>query len=234
MNFRPLASTDVWRDLIDRGRRRIYPCKSVLLAQGESPDCVIALIDGLVKVVQSSECGDELTLMLRGPGEILGEMGALLGRPRSATVTAVHRCTTVVLPSHAFRGYVERHSLGTVIYQLTVERLNSHERLRADLLHLPPAGRVARVVSHIADEVGHPQGPTGLLVELGMARTELATMASMSRSSALAALSELQSAGILALGRRRLIIKDVASLRAVARGEQIPNGIGCKNGTPAM
>ncbi|MEE4598914.1 Crp/Fnr family transcriptional regulator [Streptomyces sp. DSM 41524] len=234
MNFRSLVSTDVWRDLIDRGRRRTYPSKSVLLAQGESPDCVIALVDGLVKVVQSNECGDELTLMLRGPGEVLGEMGALLGRPRSATVTAAHRCTGVVLPAHAFRGYVERHRLEAVVYQLTVERLNSHERLQADLVHLPSTARVARVVSHLADEVGRPQGATGLLVELGMPRTELATMAAMRRSSALAALGELQLAGILTLGRQRLIITDVARLRAVARGEEFPSVKSRKGARPAM
>ncbi|MEV6836346.1 Crp/Fnr family transcriptional regulator [Streptomyces sp. NPDC051133] len=234
MNFRSLVSTDVWRDLIDRGRRRTYPSNSVLLAQGESPGSVIALVDGLVKVVQSNENGDALTLMLRGPGEVLGEMGALLGRPRSATVTAARRCTGFVLPAHAFRGYVERHRLEPVIYQLTVERLNSHERLRADLVHLPPTGRMARVVSHLADEVGHPQGAAGLLVELGMPRAELATMAAMRRSSALVALGQLQSAGILTLGRRRLTITDVVRLRAAARGEEIADAERRENTSPAM
>lgn len=57
MNFRSLVSADVWRDLIERGRRRTYPSNAVLPAQGESPDCVIALVDGLVKVAQSNECG---------------------------------------------------------------------------------------------------------------------------------------------------------------------------------
>ncbi|MEU8945312.1 Crp/Fnr family transcriptional regulator [Streptomyces sp. NPDC048489] len=234
MNFRSLVSTDVWRDLIERGRRRIYPCKSVLLAQGESPDCVIALVDGLVKVTQSNEGGDQLTLMLRGPGEVLGEMGALLDRPRSATVTAARRCTTVVLPAHAFRGYVERHRLETVIYQLTVERLNSHERLRADLVNLPSTARVARVVSLLADEIGCPQGETGLLVELGMPRAELATMAAMRRSSVLAALGELHSAGILILGRRRLVITDLSRLRTAARGAELRGGKSRKDATPAM
>ncbi|MEU9168738.1 Crp/Fnr family transcriptional regulator [Streptomyces sp. NPDC048420] len=234
MNFRSLVSADVWRDLIERGRRRTYPSNDVLLAQGESPDCVIALVDGLVKVVQSNECGDELTLMVRGPGEVLGEMGALLGRPRSATVTAARRCTGVVLPAHAFRGYVERHRLESVIYELTVERLHNHERLRADLVHLPCTPRVARVVSHLADEVGRPQGEMGLLVELGMPREELATMAAMRRSSALAALAELQAAGILTLGRRRLVITDMDRLRAVARGEEPPRGKSRKDATAAM
>ncbi|MFJ7902635.1 Crp/Fnr family transcriptional regulator, partial [Streptomyces sp. NPDC096198] len=158
MNFCSLVSADVWRDLVERGRRRTFRRGSVLLREGESPDSVIALVDGLVKVTQINECGDELTLTLRGPGEVLGEMGVLLGRPRSATVTAVRPCTGFVLPAHAFRGYIERHRLETVVYRLTVERLNSHERLRADLAHLPRVARMARIVSHLADEIGHPHG----------------------------------------------------------------------------
>ncbi|AXE80835.1 hypothetical protein C5746_32125 [Streptomyces atratus] len=235
MNFCSLVSADVWRDLVERGRRRTFRRGSVLLREGESSDSVIALVDGLVKVTQINECGDELTLTLRGPGEVLGEMGALLGRPRSATVTAVRPCTGFVLPAHAFRGYVERHRLETVVYQLTVERLNSHERLRADLAHLPRVARMARIVSHLTDEIGHPHGDEGLVVELGMVRTELATMASMSRSSALDALSQLQAAGVLTLGRRNLVINDVAHLKAAARDEkQLPGGIGCQGDIPSM
>ncbi|MER7393951.1 Crp/Fnr family transcriptional regulator [Streptomyces sp. NPDC000151] len=235
MNFRSLVSADVWRDLVERGRRRTFGRRSVLLRQGESPDAVIALVEGLVKVAQSNEWGDELTLTLRGPGEVLGEMGALLGRPRSATVTAVYPCTGFVLPAHAFRGYVERHRLEAVVYQLTVERLNSHERLRADLAHLPRVARMARIVSHLADEIGSTYGDDGLVVELGMARTELATMASMSRSSALDALSQLQVAGVLTLGRRNLIINDVAHLKAAARDEkQLPGDTGCQGDPSAM
>ncbi len=67
-----------------------------------------------------------------------------------------------------------------------------------------------------------------------MPRTALATMAAMRRSSALAALSQLQSAGILTLGRRRLIITDVARLKAVARGEGVPDVKGREDATPAM
>jgi CRP-like cAMP-binding protein len=235
MNFCSLVSADVWRDLAERGRRRTFRRGSVLLREGESPDSVIALVDGLVKVTQINECGDELTLTLRGPGEVLGEMGALLGRPRSATVTAVRPCTGFVLPAHAFRGYIERHRLESVVYQLTVERFNSHERLRADLAHLPRVARMARIVSHLADEIGHPHGDDGLVVELGMVRTELATMAAMSRSSAFDALSQLQAAGVLTLGRRNLVINDVAHLRAAARDEkQLPGGIGCQGDAPSM
>ncbi|GHJ40666.1 Crp/Fnr family transcriptional regulator [Streptomyces sp. TS71-3] len=234
MNFSSLASSDVWRDLIERGRRRTYRSQAVLLAQGESPDGVIALVEGLVKVVQGNEAGDHLTLMLRGPGEVLGERGVLLDRPRSATVTAVRPCIGVVLTAHAFRGYVARHRLEPVVYRLSVDRLNSQERLRADLAHLPPPARPARVVIHLADEVGHRDGGGGVVVELGIPREDLATMAGMSRSSALAVLARLQSAGIVTLGRRRLVVRNPALLRAAAQDAGAEDGDRPPRGTPMM
>ncbi|MEG8278413.1 Crp/Fnr family transcriptional regulator [Streptomyces sp. AHA2] len=224
MNFLSLVSPEVWRDFLERGHRRTYRSEAVLLAQGESPDGVIALIDGLVKVVQGNEAGDRLTLMLRGPGEVLGEMGVLLERPRSATVTAVRPCTGVVMAAHAFRGFVTRHRLEPVVYRLSVERLNSQERLRADLAHLPPPARLARVVVYLADEVGHRDRSGGLVVELGIPREDLATMAGMSRSSAFAALARLQSDGIVTLGRRRLVVRDPALLRAAAQDDGMGDG----------
>ncbi|MGV9932586.1 Crp/Fnr family transcriptional regulator [Streptomyces olivaceoviridis] len=234
MNFLSLVSPEVWRDLIERGHRRTYRSKAVLLAQGESPDGVIALVDGLVKVVQGNEAGDRLTLMLRGPGEVLGEMGVLLDRPRSATVTAVRPCTGVVMAAHAFRGYVARHRLESVVYRLSVDRLNSQERLRADLAHLPPPARLARVVVHLADEVGHRDGAGGVVVDLGIPREDLATMAGMSRSSAFAALARLQSDGIVTLGRRLLIVRDPALLRAAAQDDGVGDGDRPPRGAPVM
>ncbi|MFD9721985.1 Crp/Fnr family transcriptional regulator [Streptomyces sp. NPDC059076] len=233
MNFLSLVSSDVWHDLIERGHRRSYRSQAVLLAQGESPDGVIALVDGLVKVVQGNEAGEQLTLMLRGPGEVLGEMGVLLDRPRSATVTAVRPCSGVVMAAHAFRGYVARHRLEPVVYRLSVDRLNSQERLRADLAHLPPLARLARVVVHLADEVGRRHKDSGIVVELGIPREDLATMASMSRSSAHAALARLQSDGIVTLGRRRLIVNDPALLRATAQDDGRDVG-GGPRGAPVM
>ncbi|MFI8424000.1 Crp/Fnr family transcriptional regulator [Streptomyces sp. NPDC085479] len=234
MNFLSLVAPDVWRDLIERGRRRTYRSQAVLLAQGESPDGVIALVDGLVKVVQGNEAGDRLTLMLRGPGEVLGEMGVLLDRPRSATVTAVRPCTGVFMAAHAFRGYVARHRLEPIVYRLSVDRLNSQERLRADLAHLPPAARLARVIVHLADEIGRRDGDTGITVELGMPREDLAAMAGMSRSSALAALARLQSTGIVSLGRRRLVVRDPALLNVAAQDDGAGGNDRPPRGAPVM
>ena len=146
--------------------------------------------------------GDSLTLTLRGLVRLLVKWAQFLDRPRSATVQAVSACVGYILASHAFRAYLERYQLATAVYRLAVDRMQHIQRLRTDLASLSPSARMARVVVHLAREVGRPQGD-GLLVELGMPREELATMAAMSRSSAAPVLSQLQAQGFSLSGAAR-------------------------------
>ncbi|MFD9571463.1 Crp/Fnr family transcriptional regulator [Streptomyces sp. NPDC059982] len=217
MNFRELVPKQAWIDLINRGQRRIYRRDAVLLRQGESAASVIALVEGTVKILQTAETGDTITLTLRGPGEVLGEMGVILDLPRSATIRAVSGCVGYVLQAHAFRGYLDRHQLSLAVYQLAVERMQHVERMRADLARLAPAARLAHVLAHLAGEVGQPTD-AGLLVELGMSREELAVMAGMGRSSAAPLLGQLQEAGILSLGRGQVVVKNLRRLEEMALG----------------
>ncbi|WP_235883766.1 helix-turn-helix domain-containing protein [Saccharopolyspora elongata] len=117
---------------------------------------------------------------------------------------------------------MERHRLADTVYQLAVDRMQEIERLRADLVSLTPAARIARVVLHLAMEIGRP-GNDGILVELGIPRDELAVMAAMSRSVAVPLLSQLQGAGILGLGRGRITVRDLGRLRIAATGRVEPD-----------
>lgn len=212
MNFRHLIPSAVWTDLLNRGQRRRYLRGTWLFHQGESPSFVIALADGIVKIVQTSRDGTETPLALRGKGEVLGEIGALLDKPRSASVKAVSDCVGFVLPAHAFRAFVDRHALSSTVYRLTVQRMHENEQLRTAMTRLSPQARVARVIKYLAAEVGEKADSGTVVLRLGMSRDELATMASMSRSSAMAVLRDLQNARVLELGRQRLVIKDSTAL----------------------
>jgi CRP-like cAMP-binding protein len=181
---------------------------------------VIALTDGIVKVAQVDERGDYSTLTLRGGGEVLGEIGAVLGRPCSATVTAVVATAGHVVPAHAFRGYLERQQLATAIYQLAVDRWQGVERLRSELTGAKPRIRLARTLTVLGRQIG-TRTDEGIRLELGMSREGLAAMAMMGRSSAMVILAELKQQGILALERRHITIADEARLRAAACRSQI-------------
>lgn len=74
VNFRHLVSEAAWNDLLHRGQRRRYTRAAWLFHQGESPDFVVALTDGIVKITQLTKGGTVAPLALRGPGEVLGKL----------------------------------------------------------------------------------------------------------------------------------------------------------------
>lgn len=127
MTFRSHVTPAVWDDLTARGQTRRYRPNSVLLRQGESPTSVIVLSEGTVRVIRADEQGNATTLMLRGPGEVLGEMGVLCDRPRSATVVTVTACVGHAMAATAFRGFLDRYSLRQTAYALAADRLEQRD-----------------------------------------------------------------------------------------------------------
>ena len=73
-------------ELLSRGERRAYPPGSALLNQGDRTFSVYLLLQGAVKIITVSPEGDTALLAIRSAGDIVGEMAALEGRPRSATL----------------------------------------------------------------------------------------------------------------------------------------------------
>lgn len=93
-----VVSTEAMLRLRENGRRRLFPRGCVLMRQGERADAMYQITDGVVDVVVTDPETDERThVALLGRGEVVGEIGVLSGRPRSATVIAVNDVAAIEL-----------------------------------------------------------------------------------------------------------------------------------------
>jgi CRP-like cAMP-binding protein len=72
-----------------------HPCETIL-AEGAPPGDAYVIWRGLVKILR----GDRHWRVI-GPGGVIGDLGALHGRPRSATAVAIDTTTLLVLPRDA-------------------------------------------------------------------------------------------------------------------------------------
>lgn len=87
--FRYLPSSRL-APLAERGRLATFEPGTDLVRQDEVADRIYVIASGQVRVGQSHpHLTEPLVLAELGPGEVIGEMGVLSGRPCSATVTAV-------------------------------------------------------------------------------------------------------------------------------------------------
>ena len=115
------------------------------------------MASGLVKVVLSSEHGDEVLLATLGPGETLGELALLDGAPRSAAVVAVEPTTVLTLSRETVLGLLSNQptvldallcSLGGLVRRLTEQT--------GDLVFLDLGGRLAKLLLRLAEAHGEP------------------------------------------------------------------------------
>ncbi len=81
---------------------------AVLMRQGERGDDVYLLRQGQVEVVRHDGEGERVLATL-GPGSLVGEIAALTGSARTATVRCVTDVDTLVVPGAEVRAVVRKH-----------------------------------------------------------------------------------------------------------------------------
>jgi len=202
-------------DLEQLGAVRRYRRGDVLFHEADDAGVVVVLRDGHVKATMLND-GREVILAFPGPGELLGELSAVDGQPRSATVRAVDEVEALVIPGSAFRAYLERRPrIALVLLRSVTERLRAADRQRVDYAVNDVVVRVAGRLVELCDRFG---AQDGAVIEIGLAITqdELASWAGASREAVAKAMGLLRTLGWIQTERRRILVLDLPALRRYA------------------
>ena len=197
------------------GAVRRYRRGDVLFHQGDDAGAVVVLRDGHVKATMLND-GREVILAFPGPGELLGELSAVDGQPRSATVRAVDEVEALVIPGSAFRGFLERRPrVALVLLRGVAQRLRESDRQRVDYAVNDVVVRVAGRLVELCDRFGCADGAA---IDIGLAITqdELAAWAGASREAVAKAMALLRTLGWVQTERRRILVLDLPALRRYA------------------
>ncbi len=220
-SFLASLGTAECRALVELGSERAYPARSDLFHQGEPTRHVLLLLDGWVKVASRSRGGEEALLAIRGPGDILGELSAVDGRPRSATVSALVPVRVRVIDGDRFREHLLRRPrlmLALLVHVAGSLRQSDLERLR--YVATPSSGRLARLLLDLAQRHGR-RTPDGMVIDLPLTQRELATAAAMSREAVARTLRLLRDRQVLRTSRQRIVVIRAEVLRSL--GGSVPD-----------
>lgn len=210
--FAGLSHTD--RDLLrGEARSRSYPIGSVLFIEGDLARHVLIILDGLIKLTKGVADGREVVIELRGPGEILGELSAVDGEPRSATGVVIEAAEVLIIGNERFRSLLATHaSLATAVLATVVSRLRNASARQLEMGTADALGRVARRLVELTELRGQ-QGEGGLQLISPITQQELAEWAGVSRDAVVRALTTLRRLGWIDTGRRQFVIRDLDALR---------------------
>lgn len=203
--------------LAERGRRRRWPSGASLFLEGERSSTVVIVVSGRVKVFSLTEHGEEVLLAVRGPGALLGELSAVDGAPRGASVAALDPVEALVVGVPAFVEFLRTHpDAAMVLLRLVTARLRDADRKRVEFGALDIPARVAGRLVELAERFGEPDGD-GVRIAVPLSQDELAGWVGASREAVAKALRVLRDRGLVTTGRRTTTVLDLDALRRRAR-----------------
>lgn len=196
---------------------RQYASGEQILDRDSRTNDVLFITEGEVRVVNYSASGRETAYAVFSAGSHVGEIAAIDGQARSASVVALKPCTVAALPAERFRSLYEsqgviaskllRHLTG--IIRITNERIaelstvSAVQRIYRELLRLcePDAGGKHAIISDL---------PT---------QHDLASKVGATRETVARALGQLVNTGVIERRGRTLIIRDHEMLSVMADPE---------------
>jgi len=208
--------------LLGLGVRRSFGAKEFVLLQGDPSDHVHILISGWVRVSAVVEDGREVLYALRGPGEVLGDIAAVSGRIRTASVRCLEPVTVVQLSGAQFLACLRtRPEIAIAMIKSVVTRLRDAEAARVDSAMLGVAQRVAAHLVRLVAEHGRPV-EDGVMIDVPLSQQDIADQIGAALRTVARGLAVLRDRGIVDTGRRRITVRRPGLLRAVAGS--MPNG----------
>ncbi|MFE7270094.1 Crp/Fnr family transcriptional regulator [Streptomyces sp. NPDC057623] len=206
----------VRRELLALGTKTRYDQGSVLLSEGARDRHILLLLSGLAKVTATVENGESSLLAVRVGGDTLGEMAAMDGAPRSATVTACGPMTARVLqPGVLHEFLMRRPEVSMALTRIVSYRLRWANRRRLDFRGYPAKVRLARLLAELATAYGS-SGDDGVVIGCRLTQPELAAFIGAAETTIHKGLRELRDEGLLVTGYRSTTIRDLPRLRRLA------------------
>ncbi|UJR86502.1 cyclic nucleotide-binding domain-containing protein [Sandaracinus amylolyticus] len=110
-------------DLVARFASRDFATGDVLVKEGEESEGLFLIASGHVRVTSTDADGDRILLADLGPGDVVGEIGLVLRRPATATVTATTPTIALHLSRDQFHDAIRAHpTLLSELYELATKR----------------------------------------------------------------------------------------------------------------
>lgn len=202
--------------LASRLRRRTFRRNEVIFHRGDPAGALYVIRTGRVKITLPSEEGDETVLALLGADDCFGEIAALDGGARSATVTAVEPTEALSLLREDLLAFArENPDFALALISTLAARLRRTDEWLEDAYFSDLDTRMARRLLELTDEHGRPSGD-GIEVAFPLTQSDLAGMLGATRVSVNRVLGAYQDAGLLRLGRGSFTVLEPDDLRARA------------------
>lgn len=209
----PLLTDDEIAELEQVGSTSRREKGHTFMREGEASEFVLLIRKGTVKVIVGEP---ERIIAFRGPGEIVGEMGVLRSKPRSASVVAWDDVEVLSVSGIEWLRFLYRNPRAMHAQLVAADDRLGQATKKVVESDFAVERRLAKAFVELADRGLATRSEDTLTMPL--VQKDLASLTGSSPEAVKKAVSVFRRNGVIETGYRKVYIRDLATIADVARG----------------
>ena len=191
----------------------IYPHSAILFLEKQEPRGVFLLCDGEVKLSFNSSEGKKLILKIAKPGEVLGLMAVLSGKPYEVTAETIRPSQIAFVRREDFLRFVAEHpeTSQAIVQQLSSNYDGACEQLRTVGLSASAPEKLAKLLLSWSGEADRTNA--GPRIPVPLSHEEIAEFIGTTRETVTRALSDFRSRRLISMHGSTMLITDREGLQ---------------------
>ncbi|HEY4343880.1 MAG TPA: Crp/Fnr family transcriptional regulator [Parvibaculum sp.] len=209
--------------ILREGRIQHLDGGATIYREGDPANGLYALIEGEIRVIQTTAEGRSALLLVAGAGAWFGESSMLDGKERHSDAIAFGKVAILQLTPAVFARLTRDE---TAHYACFVQLLGIQYRRAIDYIintaSLPLPVRLAQRLTSFGRGHGRKTA-AGLVIDLKLSQTDLANTLGVSRQTLNRQLKKFEAEGLISVGYAELTLRKPAVLERLARaGDPLP------------
>ena len=209
--FRAMRPNERDAVLAGAGTRR-FDKNAAVMRRGEDATGMMVILQGKLRVSVISPEGQEVSLGMLGPGDVLGEMALLDGGTRSADVNAVEECVVLTIQRAHFLELLRNNAdLCLRLVRVLSQRVRQSNAFLEEIATLDLGARLGRLLARLAGSYGKEEGGA-IRINMKLSQKDLSTLVIGSREKVNRQLRQWEKDGVLSNEHGYILIHKMTAL----------------------
>lgn len=206
---------DELRELSFHKTCNIYPKGQIIFWEGNNPQGLFCVNEGVVKTSKIGVDGKEQILRMVKEGDILGYRSLITGEPSTVSAVALEDTKVCQIPKENFFKLLQTNSdISLKLMKLLAKELDTAEITISSLAQKQVRERVAETLLMLKEFYGTEED--GKTIKSSMSRYDIASIAGTARETATRLLSEFKNDRVIDFNTKRILILDPKKLISIA------------------
>jgi len=204
----------------------VYPKGQSIFFSGRSPTGVFCLMEGKVKMAKMGTDGKDQIVRFVLPGKLLGIRAFLSECAYTATATAIEESVICYLPGDLFKYLQSKYPTITSCMITTLSQLLCEaEDKMTSIAQKNVRERLAETLLELNQVFSYGESSSENAKPISLTREDLSNIIGTATETVIRLLSDFKDIGLIDIQGRKIILKDTAALKNIARGFNGPKPV---------